>query len=89
MSVSNWRAQCKGGALPVGEIPTRLNRAGRKQSEQSWVQQAKLVASFRVRVPDGKGLTTHPYRVLRFWRSVAGGYSSDIETPSDEREGNR
>jgi len=29
-------APCKGGALLVGERPTRLNRSGRKQLEQSW-----------------------------------------------------
>ncbi len=46
------------------------------------VRQAKLVASFRVKVPDGRsprigisyGLTNHPYRVLRIWRSVASGF---------------
>ena len=32
-------------------------------------RQAKLGASCRVEVPTGKGLTTHPYRVLRLWRS--------------------
>ena len=33
------------------------------------VRQAKLGAPCRVKVPVGKGLTTHPYRVLRLWRS--------------------
>ena len=32
-------------------------------------RQAKLGASCRVQVPVGKGLTHHPYRVLRPWRS--------------------
>jgi hypothetical protein len=35
----------------------------------SLVRQAKLGAPCRVQVPVGKGLTTHPYRVLRLWRS--------------------
>jgi hypothetical protein len=46
------------------------------------VRQAKLVASFRVKVPDGRnprnrvseGLTNHPYRVLRILRNVASGF---------------
>jgi len=32
-------------------------------------RQAKLGASCGVQVPVGKGLATHPYRVLRLWRS--------------------
>ncbi len=34
-------------------------------------RQAKLGASCGVKVPVGKGLATHPYRVLRLWRSSA------------------
>ncbi len=36
---------------------------------QSLVRQAKLDASYGVKVPVGQGLATHPYRVLRRWRS--------------------
>ncbi len=34
---------------------------------QEIVRQAKLGASFRVQVPIGQGLASHPYRVLRDW----------------------
>jgi hypothetical protein len=37
------------------------------------VRQAKFGASCRVKVPVGYELATHPYRVLRLWRSVVNG----------------
>ena len=53
----------RGEAFP----PRRLARA--------LVRQAKLDVSCRVKVPVGQGLATHPYRVLRGWRSGIRGES--------------
>ena len=39
------------------------------------VRQAKLDVSCRVKVPVGQGLATHPYQVLRGWRSGIRGES--------------
>lgn len=39
-------------------------------STKTLARQAKLGASSRVKVPVGKGLAIHPYRVLRLWRSL-------------------
>ena len=52
-----------------GHVPTLGTLRAPRPVKATLVRQAKLGAPCRVKVPVGKGLTTHPYRVLRLWRS--------------------
>jgi hypothetical protein len=52
-----------------GYVPARAMEGGTCQlCARPLVRQAKLDASCGVKVPIGKGLTIHPYRVLQLWR---------------------
>ena len=44
------------------------------------MRQAKLGISFRVKVPVGQGLTSHPYRVLRIWRRKSTTTEQDVRS---------
>ena len=50
-----WIRFCSASLQPTAPLNSSLAR------------QAKPGESFRVKVPVGEGLTTHPYRVLRDW----------------------
>ena len=79
MRAGAWEQATVVPAGIAGQIGSTADLLVPKQELSSLVRQAKLGGSCRVKVPVGQGLATHPYRVLRGWRSGIGGLRPAVQ----------